>query len=294
MNKSIVSDLWNKTFRQGNPLYFLIGVNVLVFLILGLIGALTALGLLPSSIQSGLLGALQMPATLSAFIWKPWTIVTYMFTQLAFFHILFNMLWLFWLGQIFLNFLNGRQLLFTYLAGGLLGGLLYLLSYNIIPTFADRAAFVVLIGSSASVSAVVFATATLVPDYSIRMLFFGNVKLKYLALAFIVLDLLGVGTANAGGSIAHIGGALMGVVFIRQLRKGKDWSWILKRKKKGKLRVFSVTGGAVNRKEPGFQPETNSQDVIDIILDKISVSGYDSLTKAEKDALFRASKEEKK
>lgn len=289
----MVSDLWNKVFHQGNPLYFLMGVNILVFLILGLIGAITALGLLPSYIHSGLLGVLQMPATFSAFIWKPWTILTYMFTQLAFFHILFNMLWLFWLGQIFLSFLNGRQLIFTYLSGGLLGGLLYLLSYFIIPALADRAAFVVLIGSSASVSAVVFATATLVPDYSIRMLLLGNVKLKYLALAFIALDLLGVGTANAGGSIAHIGGAVMGVIFIRQLRQGNDWSRVLKRKRKGKLRVFSVAGGDVNRRESKGEPGI-SQDIIDVILDKISVSGYDSLSKKEKDALFRASKEQKK
>lgn len=297
MNRSLFSGLWQRVFHQGNPLYILIGINVLVFLMLGLAGVFSFLRIIPPTVPAWLTDFLALPASFSAFIRAPWTLVTYMFTQQSFFHLLFNMLWLFWLGQIFQSFLQSRQLLFTYLAGGLAGGLIFLIAYAVIPAFQETASYHYLIGSSAGVSAVVFATATLVPDYSIRMLFLGNVKLKYLALAFIVLDLIGVGSSNAGGSVAHIGGALMGFLIIRQLQNGNDWSRIFEKRKKSKLRVYSVrnneharTGGKAGR------PRTpdSSQEVIDRILDKISLSGYDSLSQEEKEALFKASKEEKK
>lgn len=293
MNRSIFSEIWHKVFRQGNPLYVVIGINVLIFIILGLLGALSSLRILPAGTSAWLLNWLSLPASFSAFIWKPWTAVTYMFTQVSFFHLLFNVLWLYWLGIIFLSFLNKRQFIFTYLAGGMVGAILYGVSYALVPALREQAMYHVLIGSSASVSAVIFASATLVPNYSIRMLFLGNVPLKYLALAFMVLDLLGVGSTNAGGSIAHLGGALMGFLYVRQLQQGKDWSRILgPRKKKRRLRVVSVkeTPAPASAK-PTAQTEPN-QEIIDRILDKISISGYDSLTQEEKEALFRASKEE--
>jgi len=210
-----------------------------------------------------------------------------MFTQQGLFHILFNMLWLVWLGIIFLDFLKKRQLTFVYLAGGLAGGVLYLLAYNLIPVLQARAFQTVMIGSSASVSAVVFATATLLPDYTIRLLLFGNVKLKYLAVAFLVLDLLAMGGTNAGGSIAHIGGALLGFVYIKRLQNGQDWSRVIGRRRKArKLRVVRN-----DVPPPREEPLVPNQEVIDRILDTISQSSYDSLTKAEKDALFKASKQ---
>lgn len=297
MNRSLFSGLWHRVFRQGNPLYFLIGINVLVFLALGLAGVFSFLRIIPSSVSGWTIDFLALPASFSSFVRVPWTLLTYMFTQQSFFHLLFNMLWLFWLGQIFLSFLNPRQLLFTYLAGGLTGGIIFLIVYATIPVFNENAWFHYLIGSSAGVSAVVFAAATLVPDYSIRMLFLGNVKLKYLALAFLVLDIIGVGSSNAGGSIAHIGGALMGFLIIRQLQNGDDWSLIFQKRKKSKLRVYSVKSNenTCSGEKPGKpRPTDSSQEVIDRILDKISLSGYDSLSQEEKEALFRASKEEKK
>lgn len=204
-----------------------------------------------------------------------------MFTQRAFFHLLFNMLWLYWLGIIFLDFLNKRQFVFVYLAGGLAGAFLYLLAYNLIPVFSGSAERSILLGSSASVMAVVFATATLVPDFTIRLLFFGGVKLKYLALAYFVLDIIGIGS-NPGGSIAHIGGALLGFLYIRQLNRGNDFSNVIKRRSKLKVVRNSPTSAG-----PANLP---NQETIDKILDKISHSGYDSLTKTEKEQLFKASK----
>lgn len=287
MKKSFFGDLWYKAFRSGNPLYLFITINILVFLVVNVLSVVTALGITRESLSGEVLSWLQLPASIQAWLYKPWTLATYMFTQQGVFHILFNMLWLFWMGIIFLDFLKKRQFIFVYLAGGLIGGLLYLLAYNVIPVFKADAPYTVMIGSSACVSAVVFATATLLPDYAIRMLFFGNVKLKYLAAAFIVLDILAIGGFNAGGSIAHIGGALLGFVYIKRLQNGHDWSRILgKERKKRRLRVvrnFDPT--------PYEEPLVPNQEVIDRILDKISQSGYESLTKAEKEVLFKASKQ---
>lgn len=301
MNSSLLGDLWNKVFKAGNPLWLFLGLNVLVFLFLNGMNLFVALRIFPATFSAEylLMPYLQLPANALSVLFKPWTLVTYMFTQVSFFHLLFNMLWLYWLGMIFLDFLSKKQFVFIYFFGGLAGAALYLLAYALVPVFSESKNFNALIGSSAAVSAIVFATATLVPDFSIRMLFFGNVRLKYLALVFIILDLLGVGGGNAGGSIAHIGGALSGFFFVRQLQKGNDWSRLLERKRKKqskhRMRVVSTrTGGAaVSTKKPTGPPPTN-QEVIDQILDKISQSGYDSLSKSEKDALFRVSKQDQK
>ncbi|MBK1440636.1 rhomboid family intramembrane serine protease [Parapedobacter sp. ISTM3] len=288
MKRSWIGDLWDKAFRSGNPLYLFIAINILVFVGINLLSLVTALGITNVPLSGYLMSWLELPASITGWLYKPWTIATYMFTQQGLFHVLFNMLWLFWLGIIFLDFLKQRQFVFVYLAGGIAGGLLYLLAFNLIPAFSAQAFRTVMIGSSASVSAVVFATATLLPDYTIRMLFFGNVKLKYLALAFIAIDVLAISGLNAGGSIAHIGGALFGFIYIKRLQNGQDWSRMLgTERRKRKLRVMrndSMTS-------PYEEPLVPNQEVIDRILDKISQSGYDSLTKAEKEALFKASKQ---
>lgn len=281
MKKSFLGELYYKAFQSGNKLNFFIAINTIIFLLLGilvLVDFFARTGIAPL-----LLRQLALPADLGALLYRPWTILTYMFTQQDFFHFLFNMLWLYWIGMIFLDFLNNRQLTFVYLAGGLTGGIIFLVLYQFIPAFQVQQA--ILIGSSGSVYAVVIATATLVPDYTIRMLFFGNVRLKYLAAAFIVLNILGLAGNNIGGNLAHLGGGLFGFLYIIQLRRGNDWSKLFKARNK-KLRVIK------NEKGPkGKTPFTN-QEYIDSILDKISQSGYNSLSKAEKEALFNAGKQD--
>ena len=287
MRGSIISDLKYKVFKSGNPLYQFIAINVGVFLLLNLLYVIEFLFGQAGFVSEFLQNQLMMPASFAAFAMKPWTIVTYMFTQREFFHILFNMLWLFWLGQIFLDFLNRRQFVFNYLAGGLMGGITFILLYNFLPVFKSDAQISVLLGSSAAVSAIVVGTATLLPDYAIRMLFFGNVKLKYLAAVFIILDLIGIAGTNPGGSLSHLGGALFGYLYISQLQKGNDWSKIfVKSKKKPKLKV-------VKNEQPVMSSRhIPNQEYIDTILDKISQSGYENLTKEEKAALFKASKQD--
>ena len=124
MKRSWVGDLWHKAFRSGNPLLLFIGINILVFVGLGLLSLITALGFTGIPLASHVLSWIQLPAGFLEWLNKPWTLVTYMFTQQGLFHILFNMLWLFWLGIIFLDFLKKRQFTFVYLAGGIVGGLI--------------------------------------------------------------------------------------------------------------------------------------------------------------------------
>jgi len=207
-----------------------------------------------------------------------------MFFHDGFFHFFFNMLGLFWFGQIFMNFLKSRQFHFVFIAGGLAGALFFIAGLNLFPAFSDNLGGITVIGASGAVMAIIVATATLVPNYAIFLMFLGEVKIKYLAIAYFVLDILALGSINAGGSFAHIGGAVLGFVFIKSLQGGRDWSKIFE--KKSKLRV-------VKNEQPIKKPTFKgvSQTEIDEILDKISTSGYDKLSATEKEKLFKASKD---
>lgn len=284
MNKSIFSDLYYKVFKSGNPLFLFIGINVLVFLLVQLVKLVEFLMTGSKAASEWINLQLSMPAALVPLLYKFWTPLTYMFAHTGLFHILFNLLWLYWLGRIFLDFLNNRQFIFTYLAGGLAGAALFIIAYNVFPVFQSSLPNAVLIGSSASVMAVVAATATLLPDYTIRLLLLGDVRLKYLALVYFVIDLIGIAGANPGGSIAHIGGAILGFLYIKQLRNGDDWSKIFRKKRKLTI---------VQKHNPTAKlTRLPDQEVIDQILDKISKSGYDSLSSKEKEQLFKASNKE--
>lgn len=285
MNNNVFQDLKNKVFHSGNPSYLYIGINTFIFVVVALINVpffLSGNGINFDAIVAEYFG---FPASLAKLPVRFYTILTYQFFHGGFLHLLFNMLWLYWVGRIFLDFLKPRQFHFVYLAGGFAGAILFGLAFNIFPVFISGISGQIIIGSSAAVMAIIVATATLVPDYSIRLLFFGDVKLKYLAIAYIVLDLIGTTSANAGGSFAHIGGAIIGFTYIKMLQNGTDWSNLFK--KKPKLRVVKNNGTkpSAKRKESSVD-----QSEIDSILDKISKSGYDKLTKEEKETLFKASK----
>ena len=284
MRQSIFKELWNKMFYSGSRLYLFIGINTIVFVLLGLL-RLEWLFTKNVLISEWLKVQLSVPGYYGDALFKPWTLFTYMFTHDGLFHFIFNMLVLYWFGRIFEDFLNKKQFTFTYLAGGLFGALLYLAFYAIFPAFEDARYSSVLLGASGSVLAIVVATATLLPDYSIRLLLFGDVRLKYLALVYIVIDIIGLSGLNAGGSIAHLGGALLGFIFIKQLQAGNDWSKIFQSRRRMKI----VKTGNTTTVNTSRVPE---QELIVQILDKISQSGYDSLTKQEKDQLFKASNNE--
>lgn len=287
MSNNLLKDLKYKVFQSGNPVFLYIGINVLIFVVLALINIPFFLSGQGGGIYDTLVREYAgFPASISKLPFRFYTIITYQFFHDGIWHILFNMLWLFWLGNIFLDFLKPRQFHFVYLAGGISGALFYLIAYNVFPVFADVRAGATVIGSSAAVMAVIVATATLLPDYSMRLLLFGDVKLKYLALAYIVLDLIGIASKDAGGSFAHIGGAVLGFMYIKLLKSGTDWSSLFKRKPK--LRV--VKNEAAKQASKKAVDNVN-QEEIDRILDKISKTGYDKLNSQEKETLFKASKD---
>ncbi len=223
-----------------------------------------------------------------------------MFLHEGFLHILFNMLWLFWFGKIFLEYLDQKKLLSVYLLGGLVGGALFILSYNVFPAFQQTLYGSIALGASAAVMAIVMTISFYVPDYKINMMFIGPLKLKYLALAVIVIDILSIQGDNAGGHIAHLGGALFGFVYASQIRKGKDISrgfnrimdWVFSLfKRRSKLKVEYKRPAGKSETDIEFkQRKAGEQKEIDHILEKISKSGYDALSKKEKEILFRSSK----
>jgi len=218
-----------------------------------------------------------------------------MFTHKDIWHILFNMLWLYWFGTIFLEYLDQRKLVAVYLLGGLSGALVYVLSFNIFPAFKEVVSESVAIGASASVMAVVIAIAAYVPNYTINMLFIGRIKIIYVALVIFVLTSAVDFSVNSGGKLAHIGGALFGYLYTINLKKGRDTGkWI------NKIIDFFATFFKPRRKlKVTYKKPKNDYDYnrikadrqaqINLILDKISKGGYDSLTREEKDLLFKES-----
>ncbi|WP_029282588.1 rhomboid family intramembrane serine protease [Pedobacter sp. R20-19] len=278
-------DLKFKIFQSGNPLFLYIGLNTIIFLVTAVLSVFLFLAKSDLMISEWIRDYFGVPAAISALPTRFYTVVTYMFFHDGFLHLLFNMLGLFWFGNIFMNFLKSRQFHFVYLAGGITGALIYIAGLNIFPAFAGGIIGQTVIGSSAAVMAIIVATATLVPNYTIMMMLIGEVKIKWVAIVYFFISFIGLSSANAGGNLAHIGGAILGFAFIKSLQSGRDWSKLFERKPK--LRVVKNDKPPV--KKPAFKDV--SQQEIDAILDKISSSGYDKLTATEREKLFKASKD---
>lgn len=282
------------TFRHGSSLTRLIYINIAVFIVITLSAAAGFLFGNPL-IPEKLVGLLSVPSDVTSLLYKPWTLLSYMFVHKDVWHILFNMLWLYWFGIIFLEYLDQRKLVAVYLLGGLAGAVIYITSFNIFPVFRDVVHESVAIGASASVMAVVVAIAAYVPDYVVHLFLFGRVKIKYMALAIFILTSVVDFSVNSGGKLAHIGGALFGYLYTINLRQGRDIgkrfnsiidSLVTLFRPRKKLKV--------THKKPASEYEYNRmknehQVKINSILDKISKGGYDSLTKEEKEILFRES-----
>lgn len=291
-----MSTLWKdiryKLLQSGSKLGLLIGINVIVFLGINIPAVLEQLfnGFGNSAIIAFANNYLALPAYLPKLLTRFWTPLTYMFMHEGVFHILFNMLWLYWMGQIFEEYLGNKRTVTLYLLGGLAGAVFFIASYNIFPAYTNSGMLwgSAVVGASACVMAIVVATATLLPNYAIYLMFLGPVKLKWLAVFFLVIDFLNVASANSGGEIAHLGGALMGFIYIKQLQKGRDWSKPISRMFSPQSKIKVMQGGMADsgRNSP-------REDEVDRILDKISQSGYDSLSKQEKETLFRASKNDR-
>jgi membrane associated rhomboid family serine protease len=275
----------------------LILINIVVFMTIHVV-KLVSWAVSGSLAQAEIERLLYLPADLGQLVFKPWSLITYMFAHQGFFHILFNMLWLWYLGTLFQDYLGTAKLLKVYFWGGIAGAFFFILFMNILPVLSNSAAFgFPLLGASASVLAVVTAVATLIPDYSIRFFFF-DVKLKYIAIGAAVISLFSIPYSNAGGNLAHLGGILFGFLYIKQIQNHTildSMSDIISNgfnrvfgKKKDEKRIYkSYT--IYMKTENDLKP---NQDDVDAILDKINHSGYESLSSQEKEVLYKASRQD--
>jgi len=296
---SLINDLKLK-YKTMTIIEKLIVINVLVFISFHLINTLSFLLKAPNGF---LLDWFVFPKELSEFIVKPWTIVTYAFLHEGIWHILSNMIVLYFSGSYFITYLTTKRVLTVYFLGAIFGGMFYMLSYNLFPAFSDVGS-TVLLGASASVMAILIATATYIPYMGVRLMFLGSIKFWWIAAFFVILDIVQIPVGNAGGHIAHLGGALFGYFYASQLKKGNDiGSWFEKimdgvvsmftpRKKSPLKTVHKSKKSKVYYTKTTLSRDKNpNQAQIDAILDKIGKSGYESLTKEEKDLLFKAGKE---
>jgi membrane associated rhomboid family serine protease len=301
----LFDDFRSEFSKPNNTLVQLILVNTVVFLVL----LLAKVGFTMGGEQDTyyfIRSQLMIPGGIVDFLHKPWTLFTYFFAHDEIFHILYNMLFLYWFGRLIDEYLGNRRLVGLYIMGGLAGGLLYLLMYNTVPYFQNTADSARMLGASAAAFSVAVGAATLLPNYTFHLLFFGPVRIKYIVFFFIVLSIAQSAGANAGGNLAHLGGALMGFTYVKLLQNGTDlgrpiywvmegWTNILRPKPAIKVSYrqrSSASTQANTYASAGSQPSalsTPDQDEVDMILDKISRSGYESLTREEKQKLFRAS-----
>jgi membrane associated rhomboid family serine protease len=285
-------------FKSGDTIVQLIIINVIVFILVRVLGALLMLFNV-EGFTASLTHLLAMPASIGALLFKPWTIITHMFLHVDFMHLLSNMLILYFGGQLFAQYLGTKRLMQVYILGGLCGAALFILAFNTLPYFSRFAnTDSINFGASAATIAIFVAIASYVPDFIVRVFFVIEMRIKYLAAILVLLSLINIDSANAGGNIAHLGGALFGYIFTIRLRNGKETGNFIQKlsntfssffDKKPKVVYTNHTNKFRNDLDYNATKKTN-QELIDSILDKISKSGYDSLSKQEKEVLFKASK----
>lgn len=288
-----------KRFASATMLMKIVVINVAVFLVLNIISIV----MIFAGEESGRFIVEQwvaMPGNFVRLARHAWTPLSYMFSQIEPLHLIFNMLWLYWFGIVFQLLSTPKRMIGLYLLGGLGGAALYLLAVNSLPYFAGHGGL--LIGSSASVIAIVTATAIMAPDYRMNLLFLGAVSLKWIAIVTIGIDLLSVTGSNAGGHIAHLGGAAVGAIFALGLKRGHDITAplnslidaivnLFRRRPKVRPARFRASGAPSSpRPKAPSAASAADQAELDNILDKIKKSGYSSLTADERARLFDVSR----
>lgn len=281
-------------YKYSSPVMKLIAVNAVVF-VLALLINLSAFLFFKSRLFTA--PYLSLPSDPAAFISRSWTLITYQFTHFGAFHFLFNMLVLYFSGLIFHDFFRKNDLWKVYILGGTAAAFLFIVSAVYIPAFSGST--YTLVGASGSIMAVMFAAVIYAPDLRLQLFGVFPVKFKWLAIAYVLMDLISISESNAGGHIAHLGGALFGTLFAL-FRKGhlrlSLFEPVLQRKPFAKVQKNEVKQAAgmssyTRKSSEGSGRRTPSQEEIDAILDKISKSGYDRLSKEEKEILFKASQE---
>ncbi len=290
----------SSSYKEADASTRLIYINVSIFVFIHLVGLILWLFAIQGGGTALVDRLFAVPTSISNLVYHPWTIFTYMFMHTGILHLLFNMVALYYGGQLFSQFLGQKKIWSVYINGGLAGAALYILSYNLFPVFGDALSGSKAIGASASIMAIIASIGAYMPNMQVRLFFLGNVKLKWIVIFLVVIDLLSISQSNSGGHISHLGGALYGYFFALQLKKGNDiskWVWpvaaffgkLFSFQRKPKFKVKHNSGIPKSDDQYNAQKKSN-QDQLDAILDKISKSGYDSLTKEEKNFLFKQSK----
>jgi rhomboid family protein len=306
MSNPFLNDI-KKQYKNGSVLIKLITINTAVFLginILYIFFLFLQVDSLFIIFPSGerifkITNWLSSTSDFSELLFKPWSVITYMFLHEDLLHLFFNMLMLYFSGRLFIQYLGEKKMVTTYFLGGISGLIFFLFTFNLFPFFSGHIGSPIL-GASASVTAILVAIATYVPNLVVRLIFLGNVKLKYIVIFLIMMDIISLRQGvNEGGYIAHIGGALFGFFYIQQLKKGKDFTMGFSRfldylkallKPRKKMKVVYKKQRKTKTDQAYNNQKADNQKKVDIILDKISKSGYDSLTAEEKSILFDASK----
>jgi len=280
---SPINNLLNR-FKQAKSVEKLIYINLGVFI---LVFFVNTLGFLFATKNNFIVDWFILPASFDDFIRKPWTLITYGFLHVNFIHILSNLIALFFIGNLFMDYFTSKQLYTFYFLGTIFGGLIFLLSYNYFPAFSQNISNSALLGASAGVSAIFIGIATYIPNYEFKVPLIGFIKLWYLAAFWVALDVIQIPISNSGGHLAHLGGSLFGFIYVSQASNIKInlWSKMLsffQTKKKPLKTVYKTKKKTKSRKV------TNAnQDQVNHILEKISKSGYDALSKEEKAFLFK-------
>ena len=301
---SLTQDIRDAFNRRDNALNQLIILNALVFAVLIILHAIFFITQSQGYVL--VMRQLALPSDGYSLLRHPWTLISYAFVHEGFLHILFNMLNLYWFGQLIREYLGDRRLVGLYILGALMGAAFFLLAYNFVPALQPFVGQPV-IGASASVTAIIVAAATLLPDYTFMLFIVGAVKIKWIAVAVVLISIAGINGGNPGGEITHLGGALLGFLFVKQLKAGRgdmsapvtavlEWFGRVFSQKPSSMRVTHRQPAAATTRATGSSakatgPSATGQDEIDLILDKISHSGYESLSKDEKQKLFRASQQ---
>jgi membrane associated rhomboid family serine protease len=296
MRQTIWDDFKLYVLNSGNVLNKLLIINIAVFVLTGIINVTERLFDLPGAVSAFISYYFSLSSRPVLLLYHPWTLISYQFMHAGLGHIFFNMLVLLFAGRIFREFLGDKKLLSVYILGGIAGGLMYVLAWNIFPFFKG---FSLLVGASASILAVLTAAATLVPNYTVSLILIGPIRLVYIVVVLLLIYVLSLAGGNGGGEFAHLGGALWGYIYIKSLQNGTDLGkWfstllekiqsIFKPKPSVRIRHYNENNKIQERADKRTRV---SQEEVDAILEKINKSGYDSLSQHEKDTLFRASKE---
>ncbi|WP_431166956.1 rhomboid family intramembrane serine protease [Tenacibaculum halocynthiae] len=277
-------------FKHAGIIEKLIYINLAIFLCVFIVNTFSFLF---ESKTNFLLQWLALPANFNDFLSKPWTIITYGFLHADFLHILFNLIALFYIGDLFKQYFTPKDLLNFYLLGTVFGGVIFLLSYNYFPVFNKEIDRSILLGASAGVSAIMIGITTYMPNYQIKFPLIGYIKLWYIAAVWVALDVIQIPVSNAGGHFAHLGGSLFGFMYVKyasnkQISIFKPFTDLFKRKEKPLKTVYK------SGKKPTYSTATKrkskTQQEVDLILEKISKSGYETLSKEEKEFLFKQGK----